>query len=166
MGQVNLPVLNKTGTSVYWGSSWSFRDDYKISFKEDFLIKGFIPLLIFSKSGSSRYFLRKTIKGGRFAQGCIKYNLYFRYGSTVNLISRILRRRNKIPYYPTKLNIVRYGKWVIVFFKVFLPRISAKKLSSSMFFFKNLLQKYHLSALKLQTIRLKKKATLFDRDVF
>lgn len=56
MGRVSMPIMNKTGYSMYWNSMWDDKLNYSRSLKDNIFINDFIYLL-FEGGYSSFFFL-------------------------------------------------------------------------------------------------------------
>jgi len=121
MGQVNLPLINKSGVSNYWGSSWSFKDNYNLQFKEDFFLKIVVPRLFINKTSANMFMLKKSSKISALNYYTKSNDLFIFQKSNKEDFLRYLKNKKKTPFYSTKLHIVRYERWIVIFYKVFLP---------------------------------------------
>lgn len=134
MGQISIPMLNKVGYSMYWNSMWDNKVDFSRSLKEDIYLNKFVPL-IFSDLISAKIL--------KYSKSSIKkididyYNIPTK-NKTKHEIYLHLLRSNKLNLYSSKIWILKYQKWLIIFFFVYLPRYN--RLKKKLFFSKKIEQ--------------------------
>lgn len=132
MGQSSIPILNRNGFSMFWLSSWDDLHTYSVNLNEDSFLRSFFYYMINDKY-SSNFFLSK--------QKIIKYSDKFNFSlnkitSTSNF-NDVLFRLNKLPYYISKVRILKFQKWLIVYFYLYNYD---KKILSSKLVFNNLIK--------------------------
>lgn len=116
MGRIGMPMMNKTGYSMYWNSMWDDKLNYSRSFKEDVLIKIFFNLFIeggylFVKLGKINNMddYLKVLKS--------KYNLHFlKFKRENNRYNYILDTRKNAQKYLSRVWLLKYQTWVIFYF--------------------------------------------------
>ena len=116
MGRISVPMMNKTGYSMYWNSMWDDKLNYSRSFKEDVLIKIFFNLFVeggylFVKSSkmSNVDDYLKILKNN--------YNLPFlKFKRDENRYNYILDTRKESQRYLFKVWLFKYQSWVIFYF--------------------------------------------------
>jgi len=115
LGRISLPLLNRSGNFLFWNSVWDDKHNYSKNLKEDIFIKMCIPLIFrtrFSKKFIS--FLKKYhLKESEIIQNDI---LNFTTVDYKNLCSFYSRKNKKIDIYFSKVWILKYQGWVIVYF--------------------------------------------------
>lgn len=77
-----------------------------------------------------------------------KYDLYLDGEVLVKNIPAFLKRVNKVPYYWSKIRTIRYNKWLIIYFYVFLigkkHRLPGVELNSNVLRYKGVFKYNHL----------------------
>lgn len=141
MGQINMPVLNKAGNSVFWDvcfeNSFNFSRDLRISlfckeivylfFKDNFL-KNFV---FYRKKKIIKILNKyKNVEEDLLLSNFIFYlkNMY-EYSS---VIKYNLEKRINV-YYSTKIFFIKYNKWIIITFRVYTPSAKDEKESELLF---------------------------------
>ncbi len=113
MGQSSIPILNRNGYSMFWLSSWDDLHSYSTNLNEDVFIRNFFFNLVTDKYSSNLYFSVNSIS--RFSEsnsfGLIKINN--------KNISDFLFKQNKLPYYISKIRILKFQKWLLVYFYIY-----------------------------------------------
>ena len=108
MGQAGIPILNKVGYSMFWNSMWDNKVLYNRMLKEDIFLDKFFSLA-FNDSLSSNTLILKN------------KNFYFfkKYNQIPDLkkknVYKYMFNKSKSNYYSTKLWILKYQKWVILY---------------------------------------------------
>lgn len=126
MAQRSYPILNKTGNSMYWDSCWNNPISYNNFFKKEVFIKKFINLFFKTRVSRSLIFLKNTrislfyrelafFKPKR--QNLDTYNNFY--------IDKMFCR-NK-PLFLSKLWLLNYSNYVILFIFFYKPIISKNK---------------------------------------
>ena len=114
MGQSSIPILNRNGFSMFWLSSWDDLHSYSVNLNEDSFLRSFFFYMVNDKY-SSNFFLSK--------QKIIKYSDKFNFNlnKTTSLFNfnDFLFRSNKLPYYISKVRILKFQKWLIVYFYLY-----------------------------------------------
>jgi len=147
LGQASIPVLNRTGYSMFWLSSWDSLHHYNKLFNEDMFIRSFFENMFTRKMSTHFYYYKKSHIDFKFKTFVEKYKIHIKYSVTTNQMPRFLRRFYKIPFYWTKVKILRFQHWLIIYFHIFSKNKKIKK----KYFFK----KVHLSLIRFNRIALK-----------
>ncbi len=110
MGQSSLPISNKLGVSMRWDSCY----DNLINFKKQLLLD------IFLKKFFDFVFEDKLI--------FFFFNNFFKKNLKFNFFLNIFKFKNKkIVTYLSKLWILKYQRWFIVSFYLYVPKVFLKK---------------------------------------
>lgn len=153
-----MPIMNKTGYSMYWNSMWDDKLNYTRSFKEDVFIKIFFYLFI---EGGYTFLFRYKINNVddhlTFLKN--KYNLHIlKKKKEENNFNLITNYSNFSELYTSKIWLLRYQNWVIFYFFIysFNSGIFYKKKKKKIIKFRksnkkyfNILISYYLNFLKL-----------------
>lgn len=132
MGQSSIPVLNRNGYSMFWLSSWDDLHSYSTNLNEDAFIRSFFYYMITDKYSSNFYF--SNFKISDFSnKSSINFNKFLNKSS----LSDFLFKQNKLPYYISKIRILKFQKWLVVYFYIYNY---TKKFNSNKFNFSNLLK--------------------------
>lgn len=135
MGQISIPMLNKVGYSMYWNSMWDNKVDFSRALKEDIYLNKFVPL-IFNDSISSKIlkYSKKNVKD----LNTDYYNIQIKT-KTKHQIFLFLLKNSKLNFYCSKLWILKYQNWIIIYFFMYLPKYNRLK---KRFFFSKKIEKY------------------------
>lgn len=113
MGQSGIHIMNKTGYSMFWSSMWDNKILYTRMLKENIFLNKFFDLsfrdslsvnLLDFKDKSFNYSKKK------FQIVDIKKSSLYKHINNVN----------KIKYYSTKIWILRFQKWIILYHFIFI----------------------------------------------
>jgi hypothetical protein len=119
MGQISVPAMNKTGYSMYWSSMWDDKNNFSRLLSEDIFIKKFIPLLIEDN------ILIKNFNKNNFKANNVdlnyKYSLAFNVDINLNNVYSYIYSLNKIIFYTSKIWVVKYQTWILIFFYIYSP---------------------------------------------
>ena len=114
-----MPIMNKTGYSMYWNSMWDDKLNYTRSFKEDIFIKFFFYLFI---EGGYTFLFRYKIKDINDHLNFLKskYNLHIlkkkREEDNFNLV---VDYSSFSESYTSKIWLLKYQGWVIFYFFIY-----------------------------------------------
>ena len=120
-----MPIMNKTGYSMYWNSMWDDKLNYTRSFKEDIFIKFFFYLFI---EGGYTFLFRYKIKDINDHLNFLKskYNLHIlkkkREEDNFNLV---VDYSSFSESYTSKIWLLKYQGWVIFYFFIYFFNISS-----------------------------------------
>lgn len=114
MGQSSIPILNRNGYSMFWLSSWDNLHSYSTNLNEDDFIRNFFYFLVNDKY-SSNFFFNK-IKLNSFTSN---NNIATLQNTSNKDISEFFYRFNKIPFYLSKVRILKYQGWVVMYFYIY-----------------------------------------------
>lgn len=122
MGQSSIPVLNRTGYSMFWSSVWDDVHSYNKLFKEDLFLKKYIPLVFNDKISSRPLFLTNKysfiINVKKLSK---KYDVKLLQHINSPSFSRHLFKLNKMPNYISKIYIVRFQNWLVIYLYIYTP---------------------------------------------
>lgn len=111
MGQASIPTLNRSGYSMFWLSSWDNVHSFSSNINEDFLIREFFYFLVNDKY-SAKFFKKNNLlldfsKNQEYSISNI---------SDKKTVDEFFFRFNKIPFYLSKIRILKFQKWVVIYF--------------------------------------------------
>lgn len=113
MGQSSIPVLNRSGNSMFWTSVWDNKHNYTMFFKEDILIRKYITLLFNEKISTQNI---PSIKTDNYVNTRWVKHYNIKFDINKNSLETFLQRFNKLPLYISKIHILRLNDWVILYF--------------------------------------------------
>jgi hypothetical protein len=61
MGQISLPVLNRTGYTNFWASVWDNTSNYQQILKEDYLLRLILPIFLGTPLLNTAFFFKKSL---------------------------------------------------------------------------------------------------------
>ena len=114
MGQSSIPILNRNGFSMFWLSSWDDLHTYSVNLNEDSFLRSFFFYMVNDKY-SSNFFLSKQ----KIIQYSDKFNFNLNKITSPSNLNDFLFRSNKLPYYISKVRILKFQKWLIVYFYLY-----------------------------------------------
>lgn len=114
MGQSSIPTLNRNGYSMFWLSSWDDLHNYSTNLNEDAFIRSFFYSVVNDKYSSNFYFSKNSVID--FSK---KTNFNVLKNTNNTYISDFLYRFNKIPFYISKVRILKFQKWLVVYFYMY-----------------------------------------------
>jgi len=124
MAQISIPMSNKVGYSMYWNSMWDNKINYTKNLKEDIYLKKIIPFFFNDKISINLL----KFKNYKYKYIDIdRYYMHYNFDKINKNFINFLYKNNDIEMYPSKLWIVRYQKWVILFYFLYIPNF--KKLN-------------------------------------
>lgn len=152
MGQASIPILNRNGYSMFWLSSWDNTHTYSTNFNEDVFIRSIFYFMVNDKYSSNFIFSKQKLY-----QFAVKSNNLFLKDFSKKNISEFLQRLNKIPYYISKIRVLKFQQWCLVYFYLYNYKAKVKLVSKNFFF------NYFSFSKKNNFFTLKKKSNyLFD----
>ena len=127
MGRVSMPIMNKTGYSMYWSSMWDEKLNYSRSLFDDIFLKEFTHLLF----ENSNFMIHTDLKmfKKKLKKLKIKYGFPYKYVLKKNIIGnpigyRVKKKRHKYTKYFSKVWILKYQTWVVILFYAYNFRLS------------------------------------------
>lgn len=127
MGQAGIPMLNKVGSSMYWNSMWDNKVNYTSNLSEDIFLKKFIPL-IFSDNTSFKNLNIFNLDSKKLRIIKNKYRLHISIiGVKKYNFNKYIIKSKKVESYFSRLWIMKYQKWVILYLYVYIPKFSELK---------------------------------------
>ncbi len=99
---------------MFWLSSWDNLHSYSTNLNEDDFIRNFFYFLVNDKY-SSNFFFNK-IKLNSFTSN---NNIATLQNTSNKDISEFFYRFNKIPFYLSKVRILKYQGWVVMYFYIY-----------------------------------------------
>lgn len=159
MGQIGIPMLNKVGYSMFWNSMWDNKINYSRNLKEDIYLNKIFKYLLNDNTSFN------TLTHTKKREKMFNYKL----SKSKHFYKKNLFKLNKIIFYSSKLWILKYQKWVILYNFIYIPKFSEiskfniKKgnLNKNSIFFKNL-YKIHMKA----NSKLKASYSFFKKKVY
>ncbi len=126
MGQSSIPILNRNGYSMFWLSSWDDLHSYSTNLNEDSFLRSFFYFMV-SEKYSSNFFLSKQ----KIFNFYSKNNLSVFKNNNNNYVSDFLFRFNKLPYYISKIRILKFQRWLVIYFYLYNydKKISTEKIN-------------------------------------
>jgi hypothetical protein len=122
---------------MFWASLWDSKFSFAKFNKQDYFIRKYISHLINEKISNRPLFLTNFIFNKFHNNDFEKFNLKVFKDSNIRSFSKYLFRINKLPNYISKIRILRFQKWIIIYLKIFTPnplrRIAFKKKSYNLF---------------------------------
>lgn len=119
MGQSGISMLNKVGHSMFWNSMWDNKIMYNRLLKEDLFLNKFFSLAF--NDGLSANILNYKKKN---------LSLFKRYSHIIDnkkiVLYKYLKNINKVNYFSSKLWILRYQKWVVLYHFVYITNFNKK----------------------------------------
>ena len=160
MGRVSVPIMNKTGYSMYWNSAWDDKINYTRSLKEDIFLKEFIYLFF---EGNSNFMIYLNLKNYQNKFGFYKKKYFFHtkkiikkndIGMEVRYKFTVKKKKHFKPYL-SKIWLVRYQGWIIIYFYAYSHNLSVfyknknnvKKVYKK---YTNIISNYYDSLIKLK----------------
>ncbi len=119
LGQASIPVLNRTGYSMYWLSSWDDKHIYNGYFNEDMFVRSFIDNLFHRKISTHFIYFSKKTADYKYKKFLERYKIFFKHSVNFKQTPKFLRRFYKIPYYWSKIRIIRFERWLVIYMHIF-----------------------------------------------
>lgn len=114
-----MPIMNKTGYSMYWNSMWDDKLNYTRSFKEDVFVKFFFYLFI---EGGYTFLFRYKINNVDDHLSFLKnkYNLHILKKKKEDEKNNLITDYSKNSELNTsKIWLLKYQNWVIFYFFIY-----------------------------------------------
>jgi len=117
MGRISSPCLNKAGYSMFWNSMWDNKHNFSNLVCEDDFLKVCIPLIFEDDfvSDLSLYLKKRDI----FKEKLDHYNVFSKNYKNISIYKSF--KNNKFYSFFSKLWILRYQGWVIIYIFVYMP---------------------------------------------
>jgi hypothetical protein len=123
MGQVTLPVLNRKGYSSAWENSWDDVKNYSNIFSEDIFLQRYVLKMLTTYNSSSHNLLASFKKCDFFITRHLPF-LEKEDNMTRQQYKEFLNERvKKIPSYFSRIFIIRYNTWIILYTYIYIPKI-------------------------------------------
>ena len=159
MGRVSMPIMNKTGYSMYWNSMWDDKLNYSRSLKDDIFIKEFI-YLFFQGNNTFMFFLDLKNYENKFNFLKKKYNFQVKKVPKKNAIGAeigkkyAVKKKAKFRPYLSKVWVLKYQTWLVIYFysytfnlSIFYKKKSKKSKKYRKYF--NLILHYYVNVIKI-----------------
>lgn len=157
-----MPIMNKTGYSMYWNSMWDDKLNYSRSLRDNIFINNFIYLLF--EGGYSSFFflnLKDYENDSVFLKLKKKYSFHtkkiFKKNDVGSIINYKLIKKKKKKFRPflSKIWILKYQTWVIIYFYIYSFNLSKffKKLNNKHKYnisYANIMTRYYQSSLRIK----------------
>jgi hypothetical protein len=122
MGQLNLPILNRTGYNMYWGSIWDNCYSYSKEFNKNLFIKNILILLLNDRLLYRSFFLSK-----KFNKFFSKKNINFS-NFIINDLSEFSDiARRTIPCFYSRVWYMKYQSWTLISLFIYSTKIQRQK---------------------------------------
>jgi hypothetical protein len=127
---MGYPVITRLGISQFWYKNWYTDSNYMLSSKQDalfqILLKSYLSygLTFPSNIFFNTYFFSKSIrhfKENFFLKNLKFYRRFFFSNVTLGIEHSYFLRYRTGEYFPLRLWMLRYSKWIIIFFNCFKP---------------------------------------------
>jgi hypothetical protein len=122
MAQIGSVIANRTGNMNYWNTHWWADKNYSFSLHQDILIKNFLPFFYIYGFFFNSHPWQNRRWVFNLTQLPIRNKLFFsKFYRVIVLKNNLFETTNKlinINYkflYPLKIWILRYQKWLIIF---------------------------------------------------
>ena len=130
MGRVSVPIMNKSGYSMYWNSVWDDKINYSRSLKEDIFLKEFIYLFF---EGGSNFMIFLNLK--EFGKKLEYYKKKY-FFQTKKIIKKndvgaeisyklVIKKKKKFRPYLSKIWLIRYHGWIVIYFYAYSFNLSS-----------------------------------------
>lgn len=156
MGQVTLPVLNRKGYSSFWENSWDSKLNYTHNLNEDIFLKKFFKIFFKNWISTNIFFNKKFYLKNKNSIKKISIKKFIKTQEEYNdNIKKYLKKHKtkKFPYNFSKLFLLKFSKWVIIFAYIYVPkvwRVRLKKKKIKIHNKNNLENLYQYHSLKLK----------------
>ena len=120
MGQPGIHILNKTGYSMFWNSMWDNKIMYTRMLKENIFLEKFFNLSLNDSISTN------TIKFSDKNVNIFKKNIHI-VDSKKSSIYKHLINLNKIKHYSSKIWVLRYQKWIILYHFLYILNFDKNK---------------------------------------
>lgn len=122
MGQISLPVLNRTGYSTFWQSVWDDKHNFNRGLKEDILIRTIIPYIFFDRISKQQQFLSfSVVNESVVLKEFVCWPDYATPDMVYTKLKQFFFKKTKIPYYILKIWILKFQTWVLIYFNLYSP---------------------------------------------
>lgn len=122
MGQINLPVLNRTGYSTFWHSVWDEKHNFNRSFKEDYIVRSILPFFFFDRISKKKQFIHfNVVKSSKILKTLDYWSQFDQPDILYQKILFYFKRKKKIPYFLLKIWILKFQSWILILFSVYSP---------------------------------------------
>lgn len=129
MGRVSMPMINKSGYSMYWNSMWDDKLNYSRSLKEDLFIKIFMRIFFEGGAKTANIVDLKNFEK-KFKYFKKNYNFQVKKIIRKNEIGETtgfryaVKNKNKFRPFLTKIWVLRYQTWVVIYFYSYIFSLS------------------------------------------
>ncbi len=106
---------------MFWASLWDSKFSFSKLNKQDYFIRKYITFMINEKVSSRPLFLTSLIFKSFQKHNFEKFNLKVFTDTNIQSFSKYLFRVNKLPNYISKIRILRFQKWLVIYLKIFTP---------------------------------------------
>lgn len=123
MGQISLPVLNRTGYSMFWQSVWDSKLNYTRNWKEDYLIRKIVSFVFIKRwTKNWRFYTSKILKNSIILENKNVFN-YFSDPITLHkTVAEENREKKEHLKYVLRVWIVKFQKYIIIYFFLYTPK--------------------------------------------
>lgn len=123
MGQISLPVLNRTGYSMFWQSVWDDKLNYNRNWKEDHVIRKIIPYVFLKRwTKNWRFYTSKIIKNSIILE---QKNTFQYFAEPIEILQTIVennREKKETLNYVLRVWIIKFQKYIIIYVHLYTPK--------------------------------------------
>lgn len=119
---------------MYWLSSWDNPHFFSKYFTEDMFIRSFFDEMFDRKISAHHIFSKSNNRNLRIDLFYNRYDIFMIEDIAFKNIPRFLKRFYKIPYYWSKIRIIRFNKWLIIYLYIY----STNRSVDGSYFFKKI----------------------------
>lgn len=125
MGRISMPIMNKTGHSMFWNSMWDDKLNYTRNLKEDMFIKAFFNVFF---EGGNAFMVKVSYTRLEHRLSYLKKKYKFQIKKIIKKSVQKEFTRNKtikikkrkfLPYL-SKVWILKYQSWVVIFLNSYI----------------------------------------------
>ena len=122
MGQINLPVLNRTGYSSFWQSVWDDKHNFNRGMKEDLLIRKLIPYIFLDRISKKKQFINfKFFKNSRHLNSLKFWTQIKSPKNVYPKLKAFMWKKSIVLFYILKICIIRFQTWIIFYLSLYTP---------------------------------------------
>ena len=109
MGQINLPILNRTGYCNYWDSVWDNYYNFKKGFNKDIFLKNILILILDDRILYSSFFNSDKLYKYVFNKNLKVINYTKEHTNVFNTL-----KKKNLPFFHSKIWYIKYQNWLLV----------------------------------------------------
>lgn len=132
MGQINLPLLNRTGNSIFWNSLWDNKYSFSKNFKKNVFLKNILLFILNDRILYNSFFISKKFDKLQLEkQNTMKFKITnFLDNSAVYF--NLLANKN-LPFFHNKVWYIKYQNWLLITLFIYNVVVSHLNLNDNQF---------------------------------